>query len=131
MTVAYFHGTCEPNSDGGEMAYATVIYEGSNEIHSCYHMHFRDDDIASNNISSYVGFIAALKYLKSTGRDLRDSTIYGSSSLVIEQMKGTWIIKEGKYKEYANYALDLYHSFKCKPTLFLIKKDNNYARWEL
>lgn len=128
MINAHFEGQCNPNRDGGTMSYFTTIYENGELIHEFGHDFCREDDMASNHMADYCGFIAVLKWLLANGHEQKEINITGHSQLVIEQMKGKWEIKEGKYIGYANKAKILLCGFKNKPTLTW-KPKLNYAEF--
>lgn len=54
--------------------------------------------MGSNNYSEYLALITILQFF--SGKDLTDCTIniHGDSKMVINQMNGTWKIKDGLYK---------------------------------
>lgn len=79
----------------------------------------------TNNISEYIAFGLVLKYILDNNLDGEDVTIMGDSQLVVNQMGGSWGIKEGAYKKYAFRCKELLKLFKKKPTIFWIKRDQN------
>lgn len=55
----------------------------------------------SNNLAEYDAVYDALKFIANSEMTFDRLTIYGDSRLVINQLKGHWMIKEGRYKETA------------------------------
>lgn len=125
MIKSYFTGTCEPNQDGGIMAYGGVIYYHEVKIHEISYLYKRKDNMASNNIAEYCGCISVLKYLIAHIKTEEEIYIFGDSKLVINQMNGDWMIKSGKYAEYAVKALALLDKFKEKPEFEWIPAERN------
>jgi len=122
---AYFDGACEPNRDGGIMAYGGVIYRHEEIIHEISHLYKRQDNIASNNIAEYCGAIAVLRYLLHHHLDDQETYIFGDSKLVIHQLAGDWQINNGKYTAYASHALMLLNKFRQPPYFEWIPKERN------
>ena len=107
----YFDGSCMPSNPGGTIGYGVYITDGVNEFRKSKTL--LPDPKNTNNIAEYLGFIFLLKLMNSkTNCEIR---IFGDSKLVINQMRGEWIIKKGAYKPYA---------LKAQPLVEELKKNN-------
>ena len=125
MIKAYFDGACEPNGDGGKMAYGGVIYRHEKKIHEISYLYNRKDNIASNNIAEYCGLIAVFKYLLQKHWQKEEIYIFGDSKMVINQMKGEWTTRHGKYLPYYEIAIKLLNEFSRFPHFEWIPKERN------
>jgi ribonuclease HI len=94
---AYFDGCCEPVNPGGTAAYGAVIFIDGVKVWEDSGIFYPAEGQTSNNIAEYSGFLAILIYL--FGKRLNDQPIEirGDSNLVIQQMFGSWRIKQGIY----------------------------------
>lgn len=118
---AYFDGACEPFNPGGNMGIGACIYEEGVEIYSYSHF-VKKDRTNSNNVAEYLGLTVILNYLIAQQYSDRDIEIFGDSKLVINQMKGLWRIKQGRY---VDYAID------CTKSIQLLKHTKNIRfRWQ-
>jgi len=101
MITAYFDGCCEPINPGGLASYGITILSESGEILHRESKLFvpkkgREKE-TSNNVAEYSGFKRILEWLIERGLEEKVIEIFGDSALVIEQMFGTWRIKQGFY----------------------------------
>jgi len=107
MITIFFDGACEPKNPGGTASYGFIIQKDGKEL-------YREGKIvcsgagASNNVAEYSGLINALRWLYSNKLQNEEILCHGDSMLVINQMGGSWQIKQGIYVEYA---------YKCKDAL--------------
>jgi ribonuclease HI len=108
---AYFDGCCEPVNPGGTAAYGAVVFIDGTKVWEDSRIFYPADGQTSNNIAEYSGFKAILEYL--LGHRLNDQPIVirGDSNLVIQQMFGTWRIKQGLYVSLALDCVDLLSKF--------------------
>jgi ribonuclease HI len=108
--IAYFDGACEPVNPGGTASYGAVIYENDEKIWECAEV-YGQGKLMSNNVAEYAGFIAVLEWF--IEQELCDAEIVvkGDSMLVINQMFGTWKIKNGLYAPLAKKANELLSRF--------------------
>jgi ribonuclease HI len=115
MIEIWFDGACEPTNPGGYMGFGYVIKEDGKNIATHSTAYSLDewkarteDSTTTNNIAEYRALCLALWYLKKQSMTDKEVKVYGDSQLVINQMFGTWRIKEGHYKRMA---------FRCKELL--------------
>ena len=126
MIKAYFDGACEPNFDGGKMAYGYVVYQHEEKIKEFSSLYKSRDNTASNNIAEYCGVIAVLQYLIQNKFTNHEVYIFGDSKMVIEQMKGAWTARHGKYLPYHEKAMLLVANFFERiPDFQWIPKEKN------
>jgi ribonuclease HI len=125
--VAYFDGACEPRNPGGNMGIGATIRQAGKELFR--HSSFAKAAITnSNNVAEYMAFEAILDFMilnKWTGQVV---AIYGDSKLVINQMFGTWRIKDGFYVPFAKRCipkLQQLSAAKNKITGVWINRDRN------
>jgi ribonuclease HI len=108
--IAYFDGACEPVNPGGTASYGAVIYKDDEKMWECSEV-YGQGKLMSNNVAEYAGLIAVLEWF--IEQELCDAEIVvkGDSMLVINQMFGTWKIKNGLYAPLANKASELLTRF--------------------
>lgn len=122
--VCFFDGCCEPKNPGGAMGTGSIVKVDGDIVFSKSSF-YSAVPTNTNNISEYIAFGLVLKYILDNNLDGDDVTIMGDSQLVVNQMGGSWSIKEGAYKKYAFRCKELLKLFKKKPTIFWIKRDQN------
>jgi ribonuclease HI len=108
--IAYFDGACEPVNPGGTASYGAAIYKNGQPIWECSEIYGRGEH-TSNNVAEYAGLIAVLEWLIEHDLCAAEIIVKGDSKLVIEQMFGTWKIKNGRYTELAYRARELLARF--------------------
>ena len=124
MIQAWFDGSCLPQNPGGYMAYGVAIdIDGQR----CYQFSkiFQPDTSNTNNLAEYLGFKEILDVLLYCNLQDEFLKIYGDSNLVINQMFGTWKIKEGSYIKVAKQCKELVKEFPNIHATW-IPKDKNY-----
>ncbi len=110
MIQVWFDGVCEPKNPGGYGAYGLYIDKNG-------YASFKEGVLVgngpkiSNNVAEYSGFLRALKFLIDKGLSKEEIIVRGDSKLVIEQMFGTWRIKQGLYLPLAFEAQELLKQF--------------------
>jgi ribonuclease HI len=125
----YFDGSCAPiNPDGAMGTGVHIISEGHEYKDSRY---FPAKIGNTNNIAEYLAFMRVLRLMRDKIRC--NIEIRGDSSLVINQMCGTWGIKEGAYVPYAKQAKELLSELRKKNnvTFTFIRREHNKMADEL
>ncbi len=110
MIKVYFDGACTPNP-GGIISYGAVIIRHEEVIYEISQKGKIHPEKATNNVAEYCSLIAAMKYLIFKDLQFEEIYFFGDSLLVINQMKGLWEIKDGKYKGYAEISRDIARHF--------------------
>src|SRR5688572_11261655 len=112
MIKCYFDGACEPMNPGGNLGIGSLILHDNVEVLK-YSGFVEASRTNSNNVAEYMALEKILMFLK--GYDCKEETIfiYGDSMMVINQMRGSWRIKHGMYKETA---------LRCKKLIAEISK---------
>jgi ribonuclease H / adenosylcobalamin/alpha-ribazole phosphatase len=104
MIEVYTDGRAEPNPGLG--TYGLVIYKDGKRVHS-------DQGVAgrkvTNNYAEYFCLVKALEYLR-PHRD-EEITVFSDSTLLVNQMKGSWRFKGGAYSEMYLAARELASTF--------------------
>ena len=121
----WISGLCEPVNPGGTSAYAvsvllddTTIWSVSRIVGNGYGF--------STNVSEYVGLVAFLTWY--CARPVHfPCTIYSNSIFMVNQMKGIWRAKGGKYFEYFQNAQKLIHDNKLENLLTFYDTSNDYS----
>ena len=106
----FFDGACEPTNPGGTASYGAVILRNEEVIHEASEIFFPQkgrERETSNNVAEYSGFRHILKWLIAQGLNGQCIEIRGDSNLVIQQMFGSWRIKQGFYVPIAKECRDL------------------------
>jgi ribonuclease HI len=96
MIEAYFDGCCEPVNPGGVAAYGAIVFRDNVKLWEQTEIFYPQDYATSNNFAEYHGFLAVLNYLMSACPN-EQTLVKGDSKLVINQMFGSWQIKQGMY----------------------------------
>lgn len=101
----FFDGACAPFNPGGHMGLGCVVQEGKQVVYE-YAGYVEQNINNSNNVAEYLALENALDFVLENG--YQDDTIFvrGDSKLVINQMIGSWNIKEGKYVDVALRCLE-------------------------
>lgn len=131
---AWFDGCCEPRNPGGTASFGAVAFVNGERVWDCsriFHPEPGKENETSNNVAEYSGFLAILSWLLENGYTDANTTIYGDSKLVIEQMKGNWRIVKGFYKQFAYLAKTRLLLFKVRPDMVWIPRDENDIADEL
>lgn len=127
MIEAYFDGCCEPINPGGTAAYGAVVLIDGVKIWEDSRVFYPSDGRTSNNIAEYSGFKAILEYLLSKGLNKQPIKICGDSKLVIQQMFGTWRIKQGLYVGLALECRELLKRFPYIRGRWIPREENTVA----
>lgn len=104
MIVCYFDGCCAPKNPGGYAGYGIIILKDGQRV-LAEGKFIGHGDKMSNNVSEYTGFMRILTWLINNKSKKDIAIIKGDSKLVINQMFGTWKIKQGLYKPIAVQCL--------------------------
>lgn len=131
---AWFDGCCEPVNPGGTASYGAVIFIDGKRVWDCSKIFYPEkgkEKETSNNVAEYSGFLAILQWLLENGHVKADTTIYGDSKLVIEQMQGNWKMRKGFYIQTARHAQKILREFKKTPKLCWIPREENDIADEL
>lgn|SRR3990167_628142 len=126
---AFFDGCCEPTNPGGYCGFGAVVFKDDKRIWD-YSGFIDKSPTTSNNVGEYKAFIKILEYLYENDMRSEDITIYGDSKLVIEQMFGSWRIKQGFYVPFAHQAMELVQQFEDVKGQW-IPREKNYIADEL
>ena|SRR3990167_9991362 len=110
MIKIWFDGVCEPTNPNGYGAYGLYIIKEGKEILKESIFVGKGEGI-SNNVAEYSGFLRALEFLKDKNWQKEKIIIKGDSKLVIEQMFGSWKMKQGLYLNFAYKAKNLLNQF--------------------
>jgi len=124
MIEVYFDGACEPRNPGGTGTYGYAVYRNGQIIKTGYGCVGRGEGI-SNNLAEYSGLCAALRWLKTQGLEHEDILIKGDSMLVIQQMLGSWKIKNGAYVEKAYETQELLGEFQYSDLEWIPREEND------
>ena len=107
----FWDGSCEPTNPGGTMGFgALIICEGKE---TAWSDNLPAKPTNTNNVAEYIAFLMLMRKLE--GLKSCQINIFGDSNMVVNQMNGTWKIKDGGYVPYANL---------CKPLIEKLKADN-------
>lgn len=129
--ICYFDGCCEPWNPGGNMGVGATIRRAGKElfVHSKFIPAKRSN---SNNVAEYMAFEAILDELL-TGK-FKDQRVHvcGDSKLVIEQMRGIWQIKFGRYVTYAKRCVEKVQQVRTEQNIrlsfqWIPRGQNGYA----
>ncbi len=130
MIRAYFDGCCEPVNPGGTAAYGAVIFVDGERIWQKSEIFFPQpgrEKETSNNVAEYSGFRAILIELIERKLNYLPIEIYGDSNLVIQQMFGTWRIKQGFYVPLAHECRQLLEHFPKTVGEWIPRERNTFA----
>jgi ribonuclease HI len=109
--IVYFDGACEPVNPGGTASYGAVIFYKGKQVWQCSKVYGRGKGM-SNNVAEYAGFITVLNWFAEQELFDAEIRILGDSKLVIQQMFGSWKIKDGLYAPLAQNARERLSQFK-------------------
>lgn len=127
--LIHFDGSCLVNPDG-QMGWGCTIESDGSLIE--LHGGLKPCVGNSNNVAEYNGLILSLENIINEKDCLID--IRGDSKLVINQISGSWKIKEGRYKSVALKARDLIISLAKNNNKFRFKwipREENYTADQL
>lgn len=129
--TCYFDGSCEPVNPGGRMGIGVTI--NIDGVKHDYTESFPASEENSNNVAEYSALSYILYYLEKQDIDKAEVLIMGDSNLVINQMKGDWAIKKGRYAELAKdcrkkiIELCNKNPFLKMEFKWIAREENNYA----
>jgi ribonuclease HI len=103
--LAWFDGACGPVNPGGIASFGVLVKNDDGTVLLREHGLVGMGSKMSNNVAEYAGVLHMLKHLVS--RPPGRVTIYGDSSLVINQLNGKWRIRKGLYRSIAIEAKEL------------------------
>lgn len=126
MIVANFDGCCEPKNPGGAIGCGVVIKQDGNIVNQITWFKSADKN-NSNNIAEYQAFILCLQDLLERDLQTAEIVIKGDSALVINQMNGSWRVKEGLYVSYAIRAQKLLKNFTNLTLVWVPREQNEEA----
>lgn len=102
MIEIWFDGACEPKNPGGHIGFGAVIRDDKDNLDHVIAGYMGMSEENSNNVAEYQALIAALKWLRAENLHREEIICYGDSQLVINQMFGSWGVKQGLYVPYAH-----------------------------
>lgn len=125
----HFDGACNPINPGGHMGFGYIARQDGDYIFS-NSFYEKANDKNSNNVAEYRACLNSLQELKDyiDLQNIQDFEVFmfGDSKLVVMQMKGSWKINSGLYREWAlktkNYIQD---HFKNKVSFKWIPREEN------
>lgn len=130
MIKAWFDGCCEPVNPGGVASFGAIIFNEEQKIWECSQIFYPQkgkEKETSNNVAEYSGFLAILEYLLKNNLEKEKIQIYGDSNLVIQQMFGTWKMRQGFYIPIALKAQKLLKKFKNIKGSWIPREQNGLA----
>lgn len=122
----FFDGSCEPQNPNGNMGYGVYIKSDNSEYSDAKFIPAKLGN--TNNIAEYLGILLILNLMVNK----KDShiKIFGDSKMVVNQMNGSFAIKEGNYVPYANKAKELLAKVKENNTVeitWIPREENSIA----
>jgi len=123
MVEVWFDGFCGPINPGGTGAIGVVIRKDGRTIYTMKKQ-IGTGSHMSNNVAEYEALRNALLYLKENGFARERIVIYGDSMLAIQQMKGSWKIKAGLYKDVALKTKELLKEFSDVTLQWIPESEN-------
>ena len=107
MKTATIHtdGGARPTNPGPAACAYVIEVDGGDPIH-----YGRQIGVGTNNEAEYIAVIRALRHASLMG--IEDVTLISDSKLVVEQMKGSWRVKDYKLLSLHDEATELADSFK-------------------
>jgi ribonuclease HI len=119
---AYIDGLAEPNPGVG--TYGLVIYRDGKRIKDeCAIVGER----VTNNFAEYEGLVHALRYLLLHRYGAEKIIIRSDSRLLVNQMKGEWKVRKGRYLEKYQEAASLAESFEALEFEWIPREKNEEA----
>lgn len=128
--TAFFDGACEPVNPGGVASYGAIIYANGDGVWSCSELYVPEkghERETSNNVAEYSGLLAVLDWFTAQKLYDADITVHGDSKLVINQVFGTWKIKDGRYVPLAHDARRMAKDFKKMRGVWIPRGENTVA----
>ena len=110
-----FDGSCGKTGSG-----AGIWIHNTKEGHS-----FRLEFQCTNNIAEYEALLIGLHMLRDLGANR--ITAQGDSELVIKQIKGEYLAKNPRLREYRNAALDILKTFEKYELIYIPRIQNSLA----
>lgn len=131
----FFDGCCEPINPGGTASYGVVIVKESGlasfsvlrEASEIFYPQKGREKQTSNNLAEYSGFRHILQWLIEQGLNGHCIEIRGDSNLVIQQMFGSWRIKQGFYVPIALECHELLKKFPNIRGKWIPREENSLA----
>jgi ribonuclease HI len=120
MIEAYTDGRAEPNPGLG--TYGFVVYEDGRRIHSEHGLAGR---AVTNNYAEYFCLIKALEYL--AARRDEEIAVFSDSTLLVNQMAGSWKFKGGNYSAKYLRAKELAGGFSRLRFKWIPREKNSEA----
>lgn len=130
MIKAYFDGCCEPINPGGTASFGAVIFVDGKRVWECSRLFIPKsgkEKETSNNVAEYSGFKAILDWILEQNAQNEKIVICGDSNLVIQQMFGTWRIKQGYYVRIALQCEKLLERFPQIEGHWIPREENGIA----
>lgn len=126
MIKIWFDGACTPRNPGGIATFGFVIKTDKKYLHHDHGITGLPPE-TSCNLAEYAGLRAALIWLIQYNLTKEIIQIYGDSNLVINQMFGTWRIKNGIYSEIALETEKILKSFPYINGSWIPREQNSEA----
>ena len=124
-----FDGLCEPRNPGGIATYGVIIRKGKVHLLEDNGLAFAEpwSNNASNNVAEYSALIRGLEWLKNHNMFDSKVVVRGDSSLVINQLKGTFKVKATRIIELYKRAKDLLDEFQDLKIEWVDRSQNKEA----
>jgi ribonuclease HI len=127
--TAYIDGSCAPVNPGGTAVSKFLVLDNGKRIFS-ESLVIGSGPGMSNNLAEYAALVALLDWITRFGSEhIQKMTIFCDSSLVVNQMVGSFRVKTGLYKETYKLAVEKWSPLvgKCGLKLVYIPRGENKA----
>jgi len=127
--TAYIDGSCAPINPGGTAISKFLVLDNGKRVFS-ESLVLGSGLGMSNNLAEYGALVALLDWITRFGTEnIQRMTIFCDSSLVVNQMVGSFRVREGLYKETYKLAVEKWGPLvnKCGLKLVYIPRDKNMA----
>lgn len=128
--VCFFDSCCEPKNPGGAIGIGVIVRvdDETKLLHSDF---YAAAPVNTNNIGEYMALEKCIDFLLQENLDADEIIIYGDSKLAINQMTGEYGMNSGGYIPYAKRCLIKLASFRKKPKLLWIPREQNFEADDL
>jgi len=126
--VIFTDGACEPKNPGGIPTYGFVIYRNGTKLSEdsgLAGVPFSKE--ATNNVAEYVGLIKALERVLSLGLQHCDIEVKSDSKLLVNQVRGEFVVKSRRLRPYHNKLKELLPSFRKVNFRWVPREENEEA----
>jgi ribonuclease HI len=126
--VIFTDGACEPKNPGGIPTYGFVIYRNGTKLaEDCGLAGVPFSKEATNNVAEYVGLKKALERVLSLGLQHCDIEVKSDSRLLVNQVRGEFVVKSRRLKPYYNKVKELLPSFRRVSFRWVPREENEEA----